>query len=423
MATPEITHKLATVLSGEVKRYSRLLVRDEVRTIRTLQTYKEVLASLIERHGGIVCDAPDDHVLAEFPDAMEAVQCAAEIQKELKSRNDEVPEPRRMEFRFGIDRGVVVKKEGTIYGDGVNVAVRIQSFADAGGTCVSGAVYELIKDKSKLRFDYLGKQNVQNIKDPVRIYRVLREGETVSFVQRLERFALNYWKRFSIAITIIVALVGLANGIWQLYPRLFRPAVEVASKEKMAFPLPDKPSIAVLPFVNMSKDPDQEFLCDAMTEEIISALSKAPRLFVIARNSTFTYKGKPVKVKQVSEELGVRYVLEGSFQRSGDRVRITAQLIDALKGDYLWAESYDRDLKDRFALQDEITLQIVKAMQMKLTEGETTHLIQKWTCSENLQCYLKYLEAGKYWLQGSPESVNIGRRKAEEVLALCPGHT
>ena len=182
------------------------------------------------------------------------------------------------------------------------------------------------------------------------------------------------------------------------------------------------PSIAVLPFVNMSKDPDQEFLCDAMTEEIISALSKVPRLFVIARNSTFTYKGKPVKVKQVSEELGVRYVLEGSFQRSGDRVRITAQLIDALTGNHLWAESYDRDLKDRFAVQDEITLKIVKAMQMKLTEGETALLTEKWPCSENLQCYLKYLEAGKYWLQGTPESVNIARRKAEEVLALCPGH-
>jgi adenylate cyclase len=190
----------------------------------------------------------------------------------------------------------------------------------------------------------------------------------------------------------------------------------------MAFPLPDMPSIAVLPFVNMSEDPNQEFLCDGMTEAIITALSKVPRLFVIARNSTFTYKGKPVKVKQVSEELGVRYVLEGSFQRSGDRVRITAQLIDALKGNHLWAESYDRDLKDRFAVQDEITLKIVKAMQMKLTAGEESYLVQKWPCSENLECYLKYLEAEKYWVQGTPESVNIARRKAEEVLALCPGH-
>ena len=202
MATPEITHKLAAVLSGEVKRYSRLLVRDEARTIHTLQTYKDVMAGLIERHGGIVCDAPHDHVLAEFTDALEAVACAIEIQKELKSCNDELPEPRRMEFRFGIDRGEIVKKEGTMFGDGVNISVRIQSFADAGGICVSGAVYEKIKDKPDLRFDYLGKQTVQNIKDPVRIYRVLREGETVSFIQRWQRFGLYYWKRFSIAITM-----------------------------------------------------------------------------------------------------------------------------------------------------------------------------------------------------------------------------
>ena len=256
----------------------------------------------------------------------------------------------------------------------------------------------------------------------MRVYRARIESEAGP--SKLGKEKKPAGKGLSKAALGIIAVVVIAGAVI-VYQFVLRPSpskTEVASKEKMAFPLPDVPSIAVLPFVNMSKDPDQEFLCDAMTEEIISALSKVPRLFVIAQNSTFTYKGKPVKVKQVSEELGVRYVLEGSFQRSGDRVRITAQLIDALKGDHLWAESYDRDLKDRFAVQDEITLKIVKAMQMKLTEGETALLTEKWPCSENLECYLKYLEAGKYWLQGSPESVNIARRKAEEVLALCPGH-
>ncbi len=221
------------------------------------------------------------------------------------------------------------------------------------------------------------------------------------------------------AIVVVLGMITLA--IWKAY--LTPDPGAIASIEKMAFTLPDEPSIAVTPFVNMSGDPKQEFLCDGMTESIITALSKVPRLFVIARNSTFTYKGKPVKVKQVSEELGVRYVLEGSVQRSGNRVRITAQLIDALKGNHLWAESYDRDLKDQFAVQDEITLKILKVMQVKLTDGEKFTLVQKWTCSENLECYLKYLEALKYSDQGTIEGFNLARRKTEEILALCPGHT
>jgi adenylate cyclase len=189
----------------------------------------------------------------------------------------------------------------------------------------------------------------------------------------------------------------------------------------MAFPLPDVPSIAVLPFVNMSKDPDQEFLCDAMTEEIISALSKVPRLFVIARNSTFTYKGKPVKVKQVSEELGVRYVLEGSFQRSGDRVRITAQLIDALTGNHLWAERYDRDLKDTFALQDEVTLKVLTATQVKLTEGEQALGYGKYYGGkQGLDCYLKIMEGNDLVSRRNIKDNNLARRIAEEALAMCP---
>jgi adenylate cyclase len=418
MATPEITHKLAAVLSGEVKRYSRLLVRDEARTIHTLQTYKDVMAGLIERHGGIVCDAPHDHVLAEFPDAMEAVACAIEIQKELKSRNDELPEPRRMEFRFGIDRGEIVKKEGTMFGDGVNISVRIQSFADAGGICVSGAVYEKIKDKPDLRFDYLGKQTVQNIKDPVRIYRVLREGETVSFIQRWQRFGLYYWKRFSIAITILVALVGLANGLWQLYPRLFRPAVEVASKEKMAFPLPNKPSIAVLPFVNMSGDPKQDLFCEGITAEINYALSKVSQVFVIAPDSMAAYKGKTTTARQVAEDLGVQYVLEGSVRRSGDSVRVSAEFIDALKGYTLWSERYDRSVKDIFALEDEITIKIITELRVKLTEGEAARVYAKGT--HNLQAYLKVLEGDRYYTQANKESNVEAVRLYREAIALDP---
>jgi adenylate cyclase len=418
MDTLEITRKLAAVLSGGVKRYSRLLVSDEAGTLRTLTAYKEMVSGLIHSHGGTVYDAPGEHVLAEFPEAMEAVACAVEIQKELRSRNDEVPEPRRMEFRFGVDRGEVIKKEGTMFGDGVNTAVRIQSFADAGGICVSGMVYGLIKDKSNLRFDYLGKQSVQNVKEPVRIYRILREGETVSFVQRLQRFALNYWKRFSIAITILVALVGLANGLWQLYPRLFRPTVEVASKEKMAFPLPDKPSIAVLPFVNMSDDPKQNYFCDGITLEINSALSKVPYVFVIASDSMAVYKGKATTARQVAEDLGVQYVLEGSVRRSGDSVRVTTELIDATKGYSLWSERYDRSVKDIFALEDEITMKILTELQVKLTEGDAARMYAKGT--HNLQAYLKVVEGNWYYRQYNKESNARAIQLFREAIDLDP---
>ncbi len=223
-------------------------------------------------------------------------------------------------------------------------------------------------------------------------------------------------------LILLVVVIGIvAVGIRKIY--LSPAPMEVASAERMKYPLPDKPSIAVLPFMNMSEDPKQEFLCDGMTEEIITALTKVPRLFVIARNSTFGYKGKSVNVKQVAEELGVRFVLEGSLRRSGDRLRITVQLIDALSGHYVWAERYERDLKDLFAVQDEVTLKIIKAMQVKLTEGEEAILLQKWNCSENLDCFLMYLEAQKYNEQGTIEGYNMTRRMAEEILALCPGHT
>jgi adenylate cyclase len=279
-------------------------------------------------------------------------------------------------------------------------------------------VYGLVKDKSNLRFDYLGKQSVQNIKDPVRIYRVLRQGETVSFVERWTRFGLNYWKRFSIAITIIVALVGLANGIWQLYPRLFRPAVEVASKEKMAFPLPDKPSIAVLPFVNMSGDPKQDLFSDGITVEINNALSKVPYVFVIAPTSMAVYKGKATTTKQVAEDLGVQYVLEGSVRRSGDSVRVTAELIDATKGYTLWSERYDRSVKDIFALEDEITMKILMELQVKLTDGEMARIYAKGT--HNLQAYLKVLEGNWYQRQFNKDSNDKAQRLYHEAIALDP---
>ena len=380
MTTQEVKRKLVAILSADVKGYSHLMGEDEKGTVRTLNTYKEVMTGLIHHHHGRVVNAPGDNVLAEFSSVVDAVECAVEIQKELKTRNAELSENRRMKFRIGVNLGDVIEDGEQILGDGVNIAARLESLSEAGGVCVSGTAFDQVENKLRLGYEYLGEQTVKNIAKPVRVYRVLMETEAVA--QR---------------------------------------GLEVASEEKMAFPLPDLPSIAVLPFENMSGDPKQEFFSDGITENIITALSKVPRLFVISRQSTFSYKGKPVKIKQVAEELGVQYVLEGSVQREGSRVRITAQLIDALSGHHLWAERYDRDLKDLFTLQDEITMRILTAVRVKLTEGEISSAYSKYfSGKQGFDCSLKLMEAAKYAGCITIEDNIVARRLIEEAISMCP---
>jgi len=382
VATQEVKRKLTAILSVDVKGYSRLMSEDEAGTIHTLNAYKEMIANLVQQHHGRVVDAPGDNLLAEFASVVDAVRCAVEIQKELKTRNAELPENRRMEFRIGINLGDVVEEGERIYGDGVNIAARLENLSDAGGICISGTAFDQVKNKLSVGYQYLGKQAVKNIPDPVRAYKVLTEPEAAGKVIGEEEPKETRWGWRAAAGVVALALV--AGGlVWNFYLRA--PRIEPASKEKMAFPLPDKPSIAVLPFVNITGDPKQEFLSDGITEEIITALSRSRDLFVIARNSTFTYKGKSVKVKQVSEELGVRYVLEGSVQFSGKRIRITAQLIDALSGYHLFSERYDRELKDIFATQDDISMKIVTATRVTLTQGEEARMFAKGT--KSLEAY------------------------------------
>jgi adenylate cyclase len=343
-----------------------------------------------------------------------------EIQKELKTRNAELPENRKMEFRIGVNLGDVIEDGEQILGDGVNIAARLESLSEAGGICISGTAFDQVRNKLELGYDYLGEQSVKNIALPVRVYRVLMEPEAVGKVIGEKKAKPKQWQKTALIVLAILIVVVAAVVIWSLY---FRPAppLEIASKEKMAFPLPDVPSIAVLPFVNMSGDPKQEFFSDGVTEGIITALSRNPYLLVIARSSTFAYKGKPVKVKQVSEELGVRYVLEGSIQRSEDRVRITAQLIDAVAGNHIWAERYDRDLKEIFALQDEITMKVLAGVQAKVP-GEVDALTAEklFRGKRGLDCYLKYLEAMKYLLARDIESIQAARRIASEIIEMCP---
>jgi adenylate cyclase len=354
---------------------------------------------------------------------VDAVRCAVEIQKELKTRNADLPENRRMEFRIGVNLGDVVEDGEQILGDGVNIATRLESLSEAGGICISGTAFDQVKNKLNLGYKYLGEQTVKNILEPVRVYQVLMEPEAAGKVIGQKKVKPRQWQRRAQIVIRILILIAAGVTIWKLYiwPTPPLPKEEVASIEKMAFPLPDQPSIAVLPFVNMSGDPKQEFLSDGISEEIITALSKVPMLLVIARNSSFNYKGKPVKVKQVSEELGVRHVLEGSVQRSGNRIRINAQLIDALTGHHLWAERYERDLKDLFALQDEITMNILTAMRVKLTDGEQALTGAKYfKGKQGLDCALKLLEVSKCINAFNIDEIRMARRITDEAIAICP---
>jgi len=416
MDTQGFKRKLTAILSADVKGYSRLMGEDEEATVRTITAYREVMTTLIQQHRGKVVDSPGDNLLAEFASVVDAVQCAVAVQKEISSRNTELPENRKMQFRIGINLGDVIQEGDRIYGDGVNIAARLEGLAEPGGICISKTAFDHIESKLPYGYDFIGDQTVKNIAKPVGAYRVLMDPR-VTVKGKAEEDKPAPIRRTSILVGMVAILVlAVAVGIWKFYMR--RPSIEPASVEKMAYQLPDKPSIAVLPFDNLSGDPDQEYFSDGLTEEIIAALSSVPKLFVIARNSTFTYKGKPVKVQQVSEELGVRYVLEGSVRKAGNKVRITAQLIDALNGHHLWAQRYDRNLSDIFSVQDEITKNIITAMQVKLTEGEEVKAASKGT--NNLEAYLKYLQANELINKINPESNALAKKLAEEAIALDP---
>ena len=419
MTTRDVKRKLTAILSADVKGYSRLMGEDEKGTVRTLNAYREVMANLTQQHHGRVVDATGDNLMAEFASVVDAVECAVEIQKELKSRNAELPENRRMEFRIGINLGDVIEEEGRIYGDGVNIAARIESLSEPGGICISGTAFDQVENKLSLGYEYLGEQTVKNITKPVRAYRVLMEPEAAGKVIGEKKVKPRQWQKAGIGLVVAVIVVVVAVAIWRIYLRPTPPHGEVASKEKMAFPLPDKPSIAVLPFTNMSGDPKEEYFSDGLTEQIITSLSKFQRLFVIAQNSTFVYKGKPVKIQKVAEDLGVRYVLEGSVQKSGNRVRITAQLIDAITGHHIWSERYDRELKDIFALQDQITMKITQAMRVELTEGEQARYWTKWM-TDNPEALEKNWQGVGFMRRGTKQDIETARKLFEEAIALDP---
>ncbi len=369
METGRETRRLAAILAADMVGYSRLMEADESGTLARLKAHRaELIDPAIGKNNGRLVKTTGDGVLVEFASVVDAVQCAAEIQRRMARRNAELPHDQRVDFRIGINLGDIIVDDDDVYGDGVNIAARLESVAEPGGICLSGTAYDHLKTKIDVGYADLGEQKLKNIAEPVRAYRVILDPDEAVAPYPTRRSSARRWA--AVAAAILLLFAGTRGGIWlwNNYGRLDR--VEAASIERMALPLPDKPSIAVLPFVNISGDPADEFLPDGISEDITVSLSKLPALFVISRSTTATYTDRDVTVKQVAEELGVRYVLEGGVQRQGERMRVTAQLIDALIGDHVWADRYDRDMTYLFTVKDEITLNVVANVGAELSEGE-----------------------------------------------------
>jgi adenylate cyclase len=372
--------RLAVILAADVAGYSRLMSEDEEAALNTLATYQEVIAGLVGEHHGRIFGIAGDSVMVEFASAVQAVRCAVAIQRALSRRNADLPEHRQMSFRIGINLGDVIAREHDLYGDGVNIAARLQTLSQPGCICISASVHEQIVGKLSFACQFLGEQIVKNIARPVSVYG--------------------------------------------LDPRPEAP-IPVSELQKGNLALPDKPSIAILPFTNMSGDAEQEYFADGLTEDLITALARFRWFFVIDRNSSFTYKGRAATVRQVGRELGVGYVLEGSTRKSGDRVRVTVQLVEAETGRHVWAERYDRELVDLFVLQDEIVDRVVGAIEPEMLRTETLRARRKG--SENLTAWELTFRGIWHWSQFTKDDHRRARELFRKAIEIAPdvaeGHT
>ena len=419
MAEPEVKRKLAAILSADVVGYAKLMADDDAATVTTLQDYRAAIARLVERHKGRVVNAPGDNILAEFPSAVEAVQCAAEIQKVLEGRNLELSPERRMDFRIGINLGDVIEEaDGTIYGDGVNIAARMEALAEAGGICISSKVLDEVEGKLDYGFDFLGEQPVKNIAKPVRVYRV--RGEPGAAKAKPPRRGASRLGLVAAAAVVVLAIAGFAG--WQLTRS---PESEQVAEVDLALEPTKRPTIAVLPFTNASGDPEQDYFSTGLTEDIITRLSRFSEFSVIARNSTSQYKGKEVDVREVGRDLGARYVIEGSVRKAADTVRVTVQVLDAADGTHLWAETYDREYTaaNLFEVQDEITEQvagIIGSSAEILWRAEIAAIKGKPT--DSLDAYECVLRALAYYDELDPDSHLVIRDCLERAVELDPNY-
>ncbi len=395
--------KLTAILSADVEGYSRLMGKDEEATVKTLNTYREAMSRLIEEHQGRVIDSPGDNLLAEFTSAVNAVQCAAVIQGELRVRNMSLAEDRRMNFRIGVNLGDVIVEGDRIYGDGVNVAARVESLAEGGGISVSGIVYSQVVNKLSYAFDDLGEHTVKNIAELVRVYAVHWDEEKTSTVKD-KSYKLGLW-----TVAVVLVLSALSVIVWrQVYEE---PQTEI-------------PSIAVLPFRDMSPDKDQEYFCEGIAEEILNALAQVEGLRVAARTSSFRLRNEAIST--IGEQLNVTTVLEGSVRKEGNSIRITAQLNNAADNFHLWSKNYDRELKNVFALQDEIAHAITQVLQVKLMGEKGAPLVKTYT--ENTEAYDHYLQGLYLWNkrivsdEQTTEYLKTAIKQFKEAIALDPNY-
>lgn len=404
--------KLRAILSADAVEYSRLMQDDEALTIRAIEDSKRLMSELVRQFKGSVVDAPGDNLLAEFASVLDATECAVTIQRELKISNLDLPEHRKLIFRIGVNLGDVVRESGRIYGDGVNIAARIEGLADPGGICISRTAFDHVKNKLSIGYEYLGAHTLKNISEPVRVYRVLTDPEDAGKVVGEKGFIGRFSRKA--AILTIIGLVLTTAGLmgWNVYLQRFEK-VKAASLDHMAYPLPDKPSVAVLPFKNFSSSEKDGLIAKGLTEDIITALSRVKGLFVIASASSATYAAESVKTSQVSEELGIRYVLNGSVQRSKDRLRFSVQLVDAVAGHQIWADRFDRTVEDLFVLQDELVRRILVELQVRLTDGEFARIASRKT--QNLDAWLLFNQGLHEGFKYTREGMSRARELFQEA--------
>ena len=422
MVNEGFNRKLTTIFSADAAGYSRLMGNDEAATVKTLSVYRNILVDLISQHRGRVIDSPGDNLLAEFGSVVDSVQCAVAVQKELEARNSELPEDRKMQFRIGINLGDVIQDGKRIYGDGVNIAARLEGLADPGGICISKTVFDHIERKLPLGYEYLGGQQVKNISKPIEAYKVLMEARVETKDMRskksIARNAITRKLAFGVA-AVFLAAVG-AIVVWQFSIPEPTPPAEKVDLGSAVYPPSDKPSIAVMPFENLTGDPQQQYYSEGMSEQIITGLSQGPYLYVTARTSSFAFRDKAMTAQQIAEELGVRYLLEGSVQRDTDRVRVNVQLIDGRNGNHIWAEYYDRRSEDLFALQDEITMEIMNTLNIQITGFKTGG---KYLRPSNLQAYEYYLKGLYYHLGRKRQDIVPALQAIEQAIHLEPNFT
>ena len=366
-----VERKLAVIFAADVAEYSRLMGLDEVGTLRTLQAYRAILDRLIAAHHGRIFNTAGDSVMADFASPVDAVECAVAVQEAIAKENANRAEGEQMRFRIGVHLGDVIVEGSNLFGDGVNIAARLEAMAEPGGICLSGAVRDQIGTRLPVAFAPLGEQRVKNIAEPVRAFKVAGASDGRTTVASHAGWASMRTRTFGAAAATAVILIAAGGGGWWLWSgRHAGPEVSAVSSSTQPFSAP-RLSIVVLPFANLSNDPEQEYFADGITDDLTTDVSRIQGSLVIARNTAFSYKGKPVDAKQIGRELGVRYVLEGSVQRSGKQVRINTQLIDTETGAHLWAERFDRDIGDLFALQNEITARVAYALQGQLFIAES----------------------------------------------------